>query len=604
MKFLLAMFFFLCLLAFPSKILADENFSTSVDTTYTISDSGNTHVLIQATIQNNTGKLFPSMYAMELGFTDIKNPSAYDKSGALNPSISTGKTFTKIAIPLVYRADGIGAKDAFTVSFDTLQVAKKNGLIWEITTPGIANQADFKDFNTHIRVPQDFGNPSYIKPAQIGNNLDFDKTTTGSSGINVAFGLYQSYNFSLTYHLKNSGFFTQDENIAIPPTTNYQFVSIDSISPAPLNVIEDKDGNWLAVYSLSPSQNIDVSVIGRAKVMLNPEAQSLSEGQKKALTNQDIYWETRDSQIEKLGQELKTPRAIFDYVVNNLKYDYSRIAGNQVRLGAKKILENPSQAVCLEFSDLFVALSRAAGIPSREIDGFAYTNNNILKPISGTKDILHTWAEYYDPDRKTWVMVDPTWENTTNGIDYFDVFDFDHIAFAVKGAESVFPLPAGSYKTSPRGKKDVSVSFGAGLPRENPQLSVLIDIPPKAMSGFPISGNLVIKNSGKDLLPQQKINVFSSYLKPSYSKLSFPEIPPLGFVKIPITFEGGRFLTKNQEVITIAISGNKITRQVSLVAFFVESGTIYKGAAFGLFCIIIFIITSKARRLPFFRKRR
>ena len=112
-------------------------------------------------------------------------------------------------------------------------------------------------------------------------------------------------------------------------------------------------------------------------------------------------------------------------------------------MGALSALNNPTSAVCLEFTDLFVALSRAAGIPAREIDGYAYTNNAHDRPLSLTEDVLHAWPEYYDFDKKAWIMVDPTWGNTTGGIDYFNALDFDHIAFVIKGENSGYPIPAG-----------------------------------------------------------------------------------------------------------------------------------------------------------------
>jgi transglutaminase-like putative cysteine protease len=56
--------------------------------------------------------------------------------------------------------------------------------------------------------------------------------------------------------------------------------------------------------------------------------------------------------------------------------------------------------VCLEFTDLFIAIARAAGIPAREIDGFGYTQNAINRPISIDEDILHAWPEYYDTAKK------------------------------------------------------------------------------------------------------------------------------------------------------------------------------------------------------------
>jgi len=59
-------------------------------------------------------------------------------------------------------------------------------------------------------------------------------------------------------------------------------------------------------------------------------------------------------------------------------------------------LDNTTNAVCLEYTDLFVTLARAAGIPSRSIEGFAYTKNSRLRPLSLVDDVLHAWVQYYD----------------------------------------------------------------------------------------------------------------------------------------------------------------------------------------------------------------
>ncbi len=63
--------------------------------------------------------------------------------------------------------------------------------------------------------------------------------------------------------------------------------------------------------------------------------------------------------------------------------------------------------------------------------------------MSLVKDVLHAWPEYYDESKKTWIMIDPTWGNTTHGMDYFSSLDFEHITFVIKGLSSTYPVPAG-----------------------------------------------------------------------------------------------------------------------------------------------------------------
>ena len=71
-------------------------------------------------------------------------------------------------------------------------------------------------------------------------------------------------------------------------------------------------------------------------------------------------------------------------------------------------------------------------------------------------------------------MIDPTWANTTGGIDYFNVLDFDHIAFVIKGESSDYPIPAGGYKLQGNEEeKDVNVSFAKIFEEETPTLEIV-----------------------------------------------------------------------------------------------------------------------------------
>lgn len=88
------------------------------------------------------------------------------------------------------------------------------------------------------------------------------------------------------------------------------------------------------------------------------------------------------------------------------------------------------------------------GIPARELNGYAITNEENLRPLSinlAKGDLLHSWPEFYDPTLG-WIQVDPTWGNTS-GIDYFTKLDTSHFAFVIKGINSEYPVPAGAYRT-------------------------------------------------------------------------------------------------------------------------------------------------------------
>ena len=126
----------------------------------------------------------------------------------------------------------------------------------------------------------------------------------------------------------------------------------------------------------------------------------------------------------------------------------------------------------MEFTDTFIALSRAAGIPAREINGYAYTENPHVQPMGMVSDVLHSWPEYYDKEKNFWVPIDPTWGNTTGGVDFFHKLDLRHFAFVIHGVDSSKPYPPGSYKLGANPQKDVYVSFGKLPKMRNPKISI------------------------------------------------------------------------------------------------------------------------------------
>ena len=454
--------FFLSLISFllllPLPVFAQENFSVASTVTYSISENGTTHVSFSSILTNQASEYSALSYKIRVGFFDIKNLKAHDSNGKINPEIIEEDDEKTIKLPFNKPVTGKNNSISFSLSFDTRDVASRQGEIWEINIPGLSSRNEFSGFDVIVKVPSSFGEPAYVKPEisnasqQKDGSLYFPKDILKKSGISIAYGKNQVYYFNLKYHLKNSNLFPVKKEIALPPSTNYQEVFVEKIEPKPLKIITDKDGNSLAQFYLLPFEKKDISVAGNAKIFLNPKKQILSDDQRKEYLKEKLYWETSNEFIKKLAKKLKTPKAIYDYVVATLTYDYSRVAEKKPRLGAAQALQTPSSAVCLEFTDLFIALARAASIPAREVDGFAYSNSSKQRPLSLVNDVLNAWPEYYDDNLKTWVMIDPTWENTTGGIDYFNTFDFDHFAFVIKGLNSSYPVPPG-------GNKDIQVSF-------------------------------------------------------------------------------------------------------------------------------------------------
>ncbi len=604
-KILSALLFFVFFVVFSDRIYAKGNFSTFYDVAYQVLDNQTTKVTVKVSLRNDTSDYYASSYSIQTGFRDITNIKASDLVGDLKYTSKKNDKGTVLSFDFNKKVVGINNTQEFSVVFETHEIAQNYGSIWEVNIPGVSDQADYSAFNVRVVVPQNFGSPSFIKPQAKDlrvsqNSLYFSKEDLGQSGISIAYGQAQNYSFNLNYHLQNKNLFPITTELAIPSDSNYQDIKIDDISPRPIDVYIDKDGNWLAKYRLLPSQNKNIVVKGIASVSYKPRREILSKEQKEIYLAPQKYWETDNPQVIKLARELKTPEAIYRYVVDNLKYDSSRVKDVQVRAGAGGALANKKSAVCLEFTDLFIALARAAGIPARAVEGYANTSNTAQRPLSLFKDVLHSWPEYYDQEKNAWIMVDPTWQNTTEGIDYFNVFDFDHLAFVIKGQDSDYPVPAGGYKIPGReSTQDVRVTTSKGFDRQLPVLIASTNFSRTYLAGLPVKGEIILNNDSGVLAPNQTVRITSEKLSPAPQDLYFDKIPPYGKKVLSVKFSARPILTNESDTIKISIGTQTLQKQIAVSPFykqiyFIIVGGILLGSIAGAISIIIY----KRRRIP------
>ena len=453
-----------------SPARAENEFSVDVNVTYKIESSGKTLVTHDITLENNFSTLYATSYTLILENIDAQNLRAYGLEGQVY-SLEQTKDGDKTTIRVSFDDSvvGMGAKRHFFVSYENGSFATRTGEVWEISIPKLADEVSFRNYNVNLLIPPSFGQEAYVSPSPRSTGTEegyktysFSKNDVSATGITAGFGAFQVFNINLSYHLENPVPKNSDVEIALPPDTAFQKVYLQEITPKPQNVRIDTDGNWLALYRLTPRQRIDVTIRGTVQIFSgfrsfpHPTEGSLADNLKPT-----DFWQAADPEIKKLALELKTPEAIYDYVVKTLKYDYSRVRPNVERLGALAALKSPNTAICMEFTDLFIALARASGIPAREINGYAYTENPQIQPLSLVADVLHAWPEYYDKEEKVWIPIDPTWGSTTGGVDFFNKLDLRHFTFVIHGKDSVKPYAAGSYKLGTNPQKDVFVSFGS-----------------------------------------------------------------------------------------------------------------------------------------------
>ncbi len=472
---LLILLFVICNLIFAKSAYALASFSTDYVVTYDISQHGQTHVTFNIGQKNNLSTVYATSFSLSLSQTNLKNILVKDASGPISPQINQTENVTNINFDFGDKVVGRDKVNQFSIQFDSPDIAFKQGSIWEINIPKLESNENTNSQQIILKVPASFGEPAYIDPKPIrGENGSyiFTSTTLGNKSISAVFGTTQFYKLRLTYNLNNSLVKNLSTQIALPPDTAYQTVYLKDINPRPKDIAVDPDGNWLASYVISPNTDLQVTAELYIRLSFNPKSSPPP--------NRDLYtratklWNYEDLDVAAKASGLTTPKSVYDFVTSNLSYSYGRIRGSSTpsRLGAVWALTHPQDAICTEFTDLFIALARKNGIPARENQGFAMSTNDKLKPLSLGKDVLHAWPEYYDQTKQTWIQVDPTWGNTTGGIDYFNKLDLNHLVFVIHGLDSTQPLPAGSYKTTGGGSKDVFVQVTDSITFPNPTFEV------------------------------------------------------------------------------------------------------------------------------------
>lgn len=554
-------------LFFPFRVFAAEKqFDISVDSQYEVKADGITDISQTISITNKTEYYYTPSYTVSVGFSDISNIQAYNSDGSIPTTLTEkGEKDKSIKLSFPKRYAGLNDKNVFTLKFSTKDIAKKQGSVWEVTIPGIEKPDDFGTYTTTISVPDDFGKASIIKPAKQakeGESIKLSKDDVGQSGVYILYGDRQYYSFNLNYNISNPNLFPVRTEIALPPQTNYQNVLISAFSEEPVNVDRDGDGNWIAEYRLLPQQRKSVIVKGIIEILSQPREESLTNKQLKEYTTSKKYWDLGNQKTRDDIKELKSAEDIYNYVQKTLTYNYKKIATDNLRLGGQGALTDVKNSVCLEFTDLFISIARAKGIPARSVEGFAFTQNAKLRPLSLVNDILHAWPEYYDLKSKRWIMVDPTWGNTTKGMDYFTSLDFSHVAFAVKGIDSEYPIPAGGYKFN-KESKDVEVSFAKSSEfDEKKNIQITDNLPNFSFPKIDIQGTVKIKNSGNVAYSNVTVDVRSS--RGTKRQFIVDYLPPRGRREITTTFSDIPFLTNEKYIITIQVGKSIHTKEIKI----------------------------------------
>lgn len=605
-KLLVILICLIVFLWFPKGVLAEGEFANSYDVTYDVDPSGITTVAEDVTLKNLTDRYFASSFTLTIGSTQVFDVSASDKSGAIETSVKTDPTSTKIAVNFKEQVVGLGKQYKWSLKFKSKDFAQAQGKVWQVSVPRAPKLTDKEDYKLTLAIPVSFGDPTTITPSPVSQNeaggkilFHYTKNQILQNGILANFGDEQLLDFKINYSLNNNNnVLPAIARVSIPPDTNLQDILINKISPEPENVTVDEDGNYLAWFKVGRGENVQVIVEGLANLHIKPtdsQKGALSKEQLGKLSSSQQYWEAdnpsmkaKSTEIFK-GQDLSRlsnsqKAALIDrFVVSYLTYDDKRVSdGDFTRLGALTALNNPTQALCGEYTDLFIALARSAGVPARRLEGYAYTSNRQIRPLSLGQTLLHAWPEYYD-ETKGWVMIDPTWENTNSGVDYFSKFDLNHLVISILGGSSTDPSVAG----------EVEVKFSDAKFSPNRSLALSLGSPDQFLSGFPVDVAGEVQNKGNVFLPASKVEVATSRLMVAnnQNQIATPILPPYGKVNFKVGLNPANVLVGFNDTVSVSIMGQQATKQLILKPFYRYPLFLVSFIVIGLMTIFLYLLS-------------
>lgn len=423
---------------------------------YSYNDQGKSTITQDISLKNLTTQYYPTQYQLQL---IGENPQNISGSFPVTTE-AQGADTTLVTVDITKPAIGKDKVTRFTLKYQG-KPALHNGQVWEISLPRLNDPKSIDALTLSLTVPASFGKPAYLSPpptSSTDNVYSFTKDQLVQSPLVGAFGNFQTFSFNLSYHI------TGTTKIVLPPDTAYQRVFYDAIVPQPANIEIDADGNWLATYKLKSKQSLDITARGQVHILPEP----LTNFPKTSKNDLSVYlkpthfWPSADPQITSLAKTLNTPEKIYGYVVQTLEYDYT-LSSN--RRGA--------------LTDLFITLARAAGIPAREVIGYAYST-----------DVLHAWPQYWDINRQVWVGL-----------------DFNHFTFVTHGQTDDTPLFSG---------QNVKVSYSSYKDYPTATLTQHWENPLFIIPFAPAKFNLVFENPSGQAVYLNPVTV------PPFSRLSIP----------------------------------------------------------------------------------
>lgn len=442
---------------------AANEFGYAININYQLQNDGSTTVVTNYKVTNSTSNRILASLKVNAPTDDVTDVTAVYADGSRVPVQMTKKTTSSQGYTFDYQEmnltfanwpSGKGVSQSFTLTYKTRSLIDVKGSSKTFSVPSLADIQPDENYAVSVTVPPKYGKlySTGVLPDIDGAEGDrlrytFPNSAELKRSISLIFGDTTVYKIDFAYPLKNTTNREQIFTVTLPPDTSGQKIFVNKLDPAPVSTRLDPDGNVLADYRVPANTTTVVHTDISAQVKYLEY--DLDKGGSKSDIPTDIaknytgstqYWQTSDTALAAKAKEAasgKTKvvdivRSIHQLTKDTLTYNNEKIKYN-IRQGSTKALQNPENAVCLEYSDLMIALLRSQGIPARMPVGYAYAGS--LKQSKAVIDSLHSWVEAYIPGIG-WINVDPTWGEK---YDNFGKSDLDHVTFALWGRHDAAP---------------------------------------------------------------------------------------------------------------------------------------------------------------------
>lgn len=558
----------------PSSKAADTDIIYNID--YNLLDRQKAEIIYKIDLKHNKEGSSVSGFSLtvnEVNIEDFKVVSDFGATGTY--SKGDNASVLKIVFPVDKRVRA-GNSVSFSIVYKTVDVLKNRGEITDLIIPGFKESVGLKDSKLTIIIPQNYpkinyiSNPNHTTKEEKGiTSVTYEKMP--NSGVVMSFGEHQNYSFNFNYKINNT---TNNESqiasITIPFEDKNQTLLVDEITPNPYKSFEDFDGNYILEFLIDPNEEITVVIKGYIilKKVEDIDKLKLNENQKKYYTSNIKYYDIgldlldqkAKSEIDSKSNTSEKAQAIYKLVIDTLNYSEEELKkDDRKRLGAREALANPNNAICQEYADLFVGIARSYNIPSRVVAGYAYPTLGYDLP----PNTLHAWAQFFDEDKGIWINIDPTWEDTSKGFNYFGNLGYNHLPIAIYGYSSENPslvlsfTPGGnnfdSFIIEPVKDADIKISKFVG---DSDLEKISLELPEKSISGMPINANLILNNPTPYTLRNIDIKIDNNTIdiNNDYSKLILLSKTN---ISIPIDLKERNILFNGERNFKIELSANK-----------------------------------------------